>query len=156
MINFKTSDSKRNYIKNHTFTARMKNTVKYILHKLLGFKNYLFIFSLYKILTLRKDKNEKDFFAFLHLIPANRIIQSLIRLGNMKSSGFRIPNPFSNCYSAYLQLCRFLKNYVHRVNVKDSFPSPFFVNRIFSITIAISGIKFGLSMTKNNFLKNLL
>ena len=52
----------------------MKNTVKYILHKLLGFKNYLFIFSLYKILTLRKDKNEKDFFAFLHLIPANTAV----------------------------------------------------------------------------------
>lgn len=52
----------------------MKNTVKYILHKLFGFKNYLFIFSLYKILTLRKDKNEKDFFAFLHLIPANTAV----------------------------------------------------------------------------------
>ncbi len=52
----------------------MKNTIKYILHKLLGFKNYLFIFSLYKILTLRKDKNEKDFFAFLKLIPANTMV----------------------------------------------------------------------------------
>ncbi len=52
----------------------MKNTAKYILHKLLGFKNYLFIFSLYKILTLRKDKNEKDFFAFLHLLPANTAV----------------------------------------------------------------------------------
>ncbi len=52
----------------------MKNSVKFILHRLLGFKNYLFIFSLYKILTLRKDKNEKDFFAFLHLIPANTAV----------------------------------------------------------------------------------
>lgn len=52
----------------------MKNAAKYILHKLLGFKNYLFIFSLYKILTLRKDKNEKDFFAFLHLLPANTAV----------------------------------------------------------------------------------
>jgi len=52
----------------------MKNTVKYVLHKLLGFKNYLFIFSLYKILTLRKDKNEKDFFAFLHLLPENTAV----------------------------------------------------------------------------------
>ncbi len=52
----------------------MKNAVKFILHRLLGFKNYLFIFSLYKILTLRKDKNEKDFFAFLHLIPANTAV----------------------------------------------------------------------------------
>lgn len=49
----------------------MKSAVKFILHKLLGFKNYLFIFSLYKIKTLKRDKNEKDFFAFLKLIPEN-------------------------------------------------------------------------------------
>jgi FkbM family methyltransferase len=47
----------------------MKNAVKYILHKLLGFKNYLFVFSLFKIYTLKRDKNEKDFFQFLKLIP---------------------------------------------------------------------------------------
>ncbi len=52
----------------------MKNAVKLILHKLLGFKNYLFVFSLYKINTLKKDKNEKDFFQFLKLIPENSIV----------------------------------------------------------------------------------
>ena len=49
----------------------MKNKAKYILHTLLGFRNYLFVFSLYKIYTLKKDRNEKDFFQFLKLIPAN-------------------------------------------------------------------------------------
>lgn len=52
----------------------MKNTTKYILHKLLGFKNYLFVFSLFKIYTLKRDKNEKDFFQFLSLIPENTAI----------------------------------------------------------------------------------
>lgn len=52
----------------------MKSTVKYILHKLLGFKNYLFVFSLFKIYTLRRDKNEKDFFQFLALIPSGTIV----------------------------------------------------------------------------------
>lgn len=52
----------------------MKSAVKYILHKLLGFKNYLFIFSLFKIKTLKRDKNEKDFFAFLKLIPENTAV----------------------------------------------------------------------------------
>lgn len=52
----------------------MKNTIKYILHKLLGFKNYLFVFSLFKIYTLKRDKNEKDFFQFLKLIPENTAI----------------------------------------------------------------------------------
>jgi len=52
----------------------MKNAVKYILHKLLGFKNYLFVFSLFKIITLKRDKNEKDFFQFLKLIPENTAV----------------------------------------------------------------------------------
>lgn len=52
----------------------MKSAAKYILHKLLGFKNYLFIFSLFKIYTLKRDKNEKDFFHFLALIPPDTIV----------------------------------------------------------------------------------
>ena len=52
----------------------MKNTAKLILHKLLGFKNYLFVFSLFKIYTLKKDKKEKDFFQFLKLIPENTAV----------------------------------------------------------------------------------
>lgn len=49
----------------------MKGLIKYILHMLFGFENYLFIFSLFKIYTLKNDKNEKDFFHFLKLIPDN-------------------------------------------------------------------------------------
>jgi len=52
----------------------MKSAIKYILHKFLGFKNYLFVFSLFKIYTLRRDKNEKDFFQFLALIPSGTIV----------------------------------------------------------------------------------
>lgn len=52
----------------------MKNAIKYLLHKVLGFKNYLFIFSLFKIYTLKRDKNEKDFFQFLSLIPKNSAV----------------------------------------------------------------------------------
>ena len=52
----------------------MKTATKYILHKLLGFKNYLFVFSLFKIYTLKRDKNEKDFFQFLFLIPQGTIV----------------------------------------------------------------------------------
>lgn len=42
----------------------MKNFTKYILQKLLGFRNYLFVFCLFKIKTLHSDKNEKDFLYF--------------------------------------------------------------------------------------------
>lgn len=47
----------------------MKNFIKYILQKLLGFQNYLFVFCLFKIKTLHRDKSEKDFLYFLELIP---------------------------------------------------------------------------------------
>jgi FkbM family methyltransferase len=47
----------------------VKNTVKFLLQRLLGFRNYLFIFSWYKVATLRRDRNENDFFQFLSLIP---------------------------------------------------------------------------------------
>lgn len=46
----------------------MKNTVKYILQKLLGFQFYLYVFSLFKIWTLRTDSKEKGFFHFLSLL----------------------------------------------------------------------------------------
>jgi FkbM family methyltransferase len=49
----------------------MKNTVKYILQKLLGYEKYLFVFSKYKIKTLKKDKKEGDFFLFLNEIKGD-------------------------------------------------------------------------------------
>ena len=46
----------------------MKNSIKYLLQKTLGFKNYLYVFALFKIRTLKNDSKEKDFFHFLKLI----------------------------------------------------------------------------------------
>lgn len=47
----------------------MKTAVKYLLHTLLGFRNYLYLFSRYKIATLRNDRKEGDFFYFLAMLP---------------------------------------------------------------------------------------
>lgn len=46
----------------------VKNTVKYILQKAVGYHFYLYVFSLFKIRTLKTDSNEKDFFHFLSLL----------------------------------------------------------------------------------------
>jgi FkbM family methyltransferase len=46
----------------------VKDSIKYILQKSLGFKNYLYVFAMFKIKTLKNDSKEKDFFYFLELI----------------------------------------------------------------------------------------
>ncbi len=52
----------------------MKTLIKLVLQKILGFKNYLFIFSLYIYATLKRNKNEGDFLHFLSLLPDNSTI----------------------------------------------------------------------------------
>ncbi|MFD1551960.1 FkbM family methyltransferase [Putridiphycobacter roseus] len=46
----------------------MKNRIKYILQKILGYHTYLYWFSLFKIKTLKGDKKEGDFFYFMNSI----------------------------------------------------------------------------------------
>jgi FkbM family methyltransferase len=48
----------------------MKNSIQYLLQCLLGFKNYLFVFAIYIIYTLRWNNKEGDFLKFLSLIPS--------------------------------------------------------------------------------------
>jgi len=52
----------------------MKNKVKYILQKILGFKWYLRVFALFKILIFSLDKRERDFLFFVKIIPSEGII----------------------------------------------------------------------------------
>jgi FkbM family methyltransferase len=55
----------------------MKTFIKYILQKILGLKTYLYVFARFIIVKLRWDKNEKDFFHFMKLIPEGGIILDL-------------------------------------------------------------------------------
>lgn len=52
----------------------MKNSIKLILQKILGYHNYLFLFALYVTYTLRFQKKEKDFLYFLELLPNNKSV----------------------------------------------------------------------------------
>jgi FkbM family methyltransferase len=47
----------------------VKNFVKLILQKLLGFDNYLFIFSIFTINRLQRNWHEKEFVQFMNMIP---------------------------------------------------------------------------------------
>jgi len=46
----------------------VKNTVKFLLQKILGYKSYLYTFARFKIKTLHLDTKENDFFFFLSLL----------------------------------------------------------------------------------------
>ncbi len=55
----------------------MKNFVKLLLQKSLGYKRYLRVFSMYKIRTLKSDRKEKDFFAFVAAIENDGAIMDV-------------------------------------------------------------------------------
>ena len=52
----------------------MKEIIKRILQTTLGIKNYLFLFSIFTILTLRWKRKEKDFMYFIQMIPDDGIV----------------------------------------------------------------------------------
>lgn len=95
----------------------MKNAAKYILHKLFGFKNYLFIFSLFKIYTLKNDKKEKDFFQFLRLLPEGTAILDIganigimtVHLARLKDSMVYGFEPMPNNINAYKRIINYFK-----------------------------------------------
>lgn len=52
----------------------MKLSIKRLLQTVLGLEGYLFVFAIFKIFTLRWDKNENDFLRFVPLVPDHTII----------------------------------------------------------------------------------
>ncbi len=52
----------------------MKSLIQRLLQELLGYDRYLWYFMLYKLKTLKWDKNENDFFHFLTLIKPNETV----------------------------------------------------------------------------------
>lgn len=95
----------------------MKNAAKYILHKLLGFKNYLFVFSLFKVYTLKRDRNEKDFFQFLSLIPEDTAVLDIganigimtVHLARIKGATVYGFEPMPNNIEAYKRVVNYFK-----------------------------------------------
>ncbi|MEW6702255.1 MAG: hypothetical protein AB1298_06005, partial [Bacteroidota bacterium] len=52
----------------------MKNKIKCVLQKLLGFRGYLFVFSIFKIFTLKYDKKEGVFLELLNHLSNDSIV----------------------------------------------------------------------------------
>lgn len=68
----------------------MKTFLKYILQRIFGFDRYLFVFSIFKIYTLKWDKNENHFFHFLKLLPQEGVFIDIgANIGIMTASAAR-------------------------------------------------------------------
>lgn len=57
-----------------TYILKLKSLLQYILQKTLGFQDYLFLFSLFKINTLKFDAKERDFLLFCNSIKGKGVI----------------------------------------------------------------------------------
>jgi FkbM family methyltransferase len=75
----------------------VKNKIKYILQKLLGYQRYLHVFAKFKILTLKFDRKEKDFFHFMKVIPKHEGI--ILDIGaNIGIMTYHLSKNFSQNY----------------------------------------------------------
>ena len=99
----------------------MKNTIKYILQKVLGFQFYLYVFSLFKIRTLRNDSNEKDFFHFLSLLKDGEgsVLDVGANIGIMTAHlGQHLPNTSIHAFEPMPTNISVLRKIIAKFNLK--------------------------------------
>lgn len=96
----------------------VKRKIQAILQRLLGFERYLFVFSCFKILTLRWDKKEGDFNHFLRMLPrdgcvldigANVGIMSVLLAWNCKDGIVYAFEPVPVNFRALRRVLRFFR-----------------------------------------------
>lgn len=99
----------------------MKNTIKYILQKILGFQTYLFVFSVFKIQTLHSDSKEKDFFQFLSLLKDGKgaVLDIGANIGIMTVHlALKLPNSTIHAFEPMPSNYSVLKKIVNRFKLK--------------------------------------
>lgn len=84
------------------------------MQSVLGFRRYLFYFSLFKIKTLKRDKREGDFFHFMSLLPedakvfdigANVGIMTALLAKHCKSGEIHAIEPIPENFAALKRIC---------------------------------------------------
>lgn len=101
----------------------MKNSVKYILQKLLGLKTYLYVFARYKIKTLHSDKKENDFFTFLSLLKDGQgdVLDIGANLGIMTVHlAKKLPNTTIHAFEPMPTNVHILKRIIAKFNLKKA------------------------------------
>lgn len=99
----------------------MKDFFKKLLQALLGFSNYLYVFSLFKIVTLKADRKENDFFFFLKMIPDNGLILDIgANIGIMSVYlGKRKPGSLVHSFEPILENFRALQRIISFFGLKN-------------------------------------
>lgn len=99
----------------------MKSRVIKILHKLLGFDNYLFFFSVFTIHTLRWNRKEGDFLFFLRMIPDGETVLDIgANIGIMTVwLSRRLKNTSIIAFEPMPQNIRALKRIIHFYNLQN-------------------------------------
>jgi FkbM family methyltransferase len=96
----------------------LKDKIIYILQRIFGFDNYLFIFAIFVIIKLRWDKNERDFLRIFSLIPKEGIVLDIGANIGVMTTFFSRKLPKAKVYSfepipqnnkALKRIIRFLK-----------------------------------------------
>ena len=96
----------------------MKNKIRNWLQKLLGFRQYLFIFSLYSIKRFERGKYEKEFMHFIKLIDKEGIVLDIgANIGitaaplamNLEDSEIHAFEPILENFTALERVIRYLK-----------------------------------------------
>lgn len=99
----------------------MKNGIKYILQKLLGFRTYLYVFAIFKIKTLRSDSKEKDFFHFLSLLEDGKgaVLDVGANIGIMTVHlAQKLPNSTVHAFEPVPDNLSVLKKVIAKFNLK--------------------------------------
>lgn len=114
----------------------MKNTIKYILQKLFGFRTYLYIFSQFKIKTLKKDKKEGHFFKFLDLLEPGKgdVLDVGANIGIMTHHlSNRFPEDTIHAFEPMPDNLAVLKKIINKNNLENVLFYPFAVGEKESI-----------------------
>jgi FkbM family methyltransferase len=99
----------------------MKNLIKTILQKLLGFETYLFLFSLYIIKTLKRNKMEGDFIYFRDIVPDGNVILDIgANIGVMAVHLSRThPNSIIYAFEPIPQNSKTLERVIRHYNINN-------------------------------------
>jgi FkbM family methyltransferase len=99
----------------------LKTSLKYILQRIFGFDRYLFVFSIFKIFTLKWDKNENHFFHFLNLLPQKGVFIDIgANIGIMTASAARrFPELEVHAFEPVAGNAKALKSILNFFNLKN-------------------------------------